>query len=63
MATATLLDADARIKLTIGSQFCDLQILQDKVAALEAQLAAKDAELATLKAPQSAAPDGGSKAV
>ncbi|MBR0774543.1 hypothetical protein JQ625_06835 [Bradyrhizobium diazoefficiens] len=55
MPGQTSLDADARTKLVIGSQVCEIQALQDKVAALEMQIAAKDAELAALKAAQSPA--------
>lgn len=48
-------DADARIKLTIGTQFVDIQLLQDRVADLTSQVAERDAIIAEFVKGQAAA--------
>jgi hypothetical protein len=45
----TTLDAASRIRLAIGTQFCELQILQDEVVALKGQIEEKDARIKALE--------------
>lgn len=44
------LNADARIKMAIGTQFVEIQLLQDRIAELEQHLAATSAQLAEAEA-------------
>lgn len=49
------MNADARVKLTLGTQFVELQLLQDQVDELRLLLARRDAEIGELKAAAASA--------